>query len=71
MKSGVRVNLDKIGKWVYHYIVVKEKITIKIFRETYPKFRLLAALTGEKMMVLFARLIEEETERVKAKEKQC
>ena len=44
---------------------------MKVWRKTYRAIRLLAALTDELIVVLIQRLVEEETERVKAKEKQC
>jgi predicted HicB family RNase H-like nuclease len=42
--------------------------TIRIKAETHPKLRLLAALTGESMIDLIDRLIQEETKRIKDKQ---
>lgn len=38
--------------------------TIKIYEKTHPKLRLLAAMTGETMMDLVDRLIQEEKNRI-------
>ena len=38
----------------------KETITIKIYKETLPKLRLLAALRGERMVKLVDRVIDQE-----------
>jgi len=43
-----------------------EQITIKIWKDTYRNLRLLAALTGEKIVTLLNRLITEELAKVNA-----
>jgi hypothetical protein len=52
----------------YYYNMKHEFQTIKIWKDTYKSIRLLAAMTGELMVVLIQRLVKEEHERFKTKE---
>jgi hypothetical protein len=45
-------------------ITTMEHRTIKIWKSTYHNLRLLAALTGETMLAVLARLVADELERV-------
>jgi hypothetical protein len=45
-------------------ITTMEYRTIKIWKSTYHNLRLLAALTGETMLAVLARLVADELERV-------
>jgi hypothetical protein len=48
--------------------VKNEFQTIKVWRKTYKSLKLIAALTGETMVILFQRLTSDELSRVKSKE---
>lgn len=45
-------------------------VTIKIYRETLKKLRLLAALLGERMAVIVDRLVSEALDKETAKDKE-
>lgn len=58
------VRFDNVLYMEYNYSMSDERHTLKLWKHTVPKLRLLYALTGESMVSIVDRLITQELDRV-------